>query len=531
VPVALTKLSKTEASVFAALVFVITIALTFFLPQYTITLSGLLVVIFLSVFVPDRGSTIVATLVSAAVVVFFMIWQSWNAKVLQTWTEHLFILSLIFFACLIVLYIKRLITNMQMDKSHMTSLFENATEGIVVTDGLGSIILVNPSAIQMFGYRPDELVGEKIEILIPHQYRKTHVALRDEFYLAPKNRVMGHGRDLHGQRRDGTTFPVEVSLSTYSQSQSRYVIAFIVDITHRKEIEKNIAQQQQQLEAVTNDIRKLNTDLEAKVEERTIILKEALQRLEESQRELSEALDKERELSEIKSRFVSMASHEFRTPLSTVLSSASLLSKYITTEDQEKRNRHIEKIKASVKHLNDLLEDFLSLGKLDEGKVGTSFDLVNLHEVIQDTVDEMKGLAKKDQHIEYEHLGKEIIESDKKLLKNILINLVGNAIKFSDEGNPIYVHSTVADGTATVSVKDEGLGISEEDQQHLFSSFFRGRNATNIQGTGLGLHIVKRYLDLLGGEVFLKSELGKGTTITFTIPVKYSANGENNSGN
>src|SRR6476620_653756 len=165
-----------------------------------------------------------------------------------------------------------------------------------------------------------------------------------------------------------------------------------------------MVQQQKQLEKVTDEMRKLNADLEAKVEERTLILKEALQKLEESQRELSEALDKERQLNEIKSRFVSMASHEFRTPLSTVLSSASLLSRYTTTEEQDKRQRHIEKIKGSVKHLNDLLDDFLSLGKLDEGKVGAEFAQLNLYELLSDTIDEMKGLVKKDQQIAYEHL-------------------------------------------------------------------------------------------------------------------------------
>ncbi len=188
---------------------------------------------------------------------------------------------------------------------------------------------------------------------------------------------MGSGRDLFGQKKGGENFPVEVSLSAYKQNSQQFVIAFIVDITQRKEIEKSMLQQQQQLEKVSNDIRKLNADLEAKVEERTAILKEALQRLEESQAELNEALDKERELNEIKSRFVSMASHEFRTPLSAVLSSASLLSKYTTSEEQDKRNRHIFRIKDSVKHLNDLLEDFLSLGKLNEGKLGAvSIELI-----------------------------------------------------------------------------------------------------------------------------------------------------------
>jgi signal transduction histidine kinase len=172
--------------------------------------------------------------------------------------------------------------------------------------------------------------------------------------------------------------------------------------------------------------------------------------------------------------------------------------------------------------LNDLLDDFLSLGKLDEGKVGAEFAQLNLYELVSDTIEEMKGLAKKNQNIEYEHFGDELIESDKKLIKNILINLISNAIKFSDEGKTIHVNSAVKNDTAVISVRDEGIGISKEDQEHLFSSFFRGKNALNIQGTGLGLHIVKRYVDLLGGEVNLKSEIGMGTIITFTIPVKYS---------
>ena len=232
---------------------------------------------------------------------------------------------------------------------------------------------------------------------------------------------MGHGRDIFGEKKDGQHIPLEVSLSTYIQNGERYVIAFIVDITHRKEIEKSMLTQQEQLERVTSEMRKLNAELEAKVEERTTILKEALQRLEQSQLELSEALDKERQLNEIKSRFVSMASHEFRTPLSTVLSSASLLAKYTKTEEQEKRNRHIDKIKGSVKHLNDLLEDFLSLGKLDEGKVGTSFNLLNLKEILQDIVEEMSGLARQNQHIDYEHSGVETMTSDKKMIRNIVI--------------------------------------------------------------------------------------------------------------
>jgi PAS domain S-box-containing protein len=521
VPLSLPQLTRNQASAIALGVFIITVLSSYFLPSYTIVLSGLLVVIFLSIFARGRQSTIIAGVLSAVCVIVHSLFTTVNFST-EIEMRYIYILVLILFTTLIVLYIKNLILRMQFDKSHVTSLFENATEGFVVTDDKGTIVLVNPSACRIFDYAAEEMIGQKIEILIPDQYKHSHVKLRNDFYTDPKNRIMGHGRELYGQKKGGLNFPVEVSLSTYVQDNNRYVIAFIVDITHRKEIEHNMLKQQKQLERVSGEMRRLNAELEAKVEERTVILKEALQRLEQSQEELSEALDKERQLSEIKSRFVSMASHEFRTPLSTVLSSASLLSRYTTTEDQDKRNRHIDKIKASVKHLNDLLDDFLSLGKLDEGKVGAVFGELDLHELLSETIEEMKGLVKKNQQIEYEHSGKEIIESDKKLIKNIMINLISNAIKFSDEGRSIHVHSIVKDEEAIISVRDEGIGISQEDQAHLFSSFFRGKNALNIQGTGLGLHIVKRYLDLLGGEVNLKSELGKGTIITFTIPVNYS---------
>ena len=319
------------------------------------------------------------------------------------------------------------------DHAHLTSLFENATEGIVLSGRDGKIVLINPAAERMFGYKGEEVYGHPIEILVPDQYRKHHERLREGFYRDPANRAMGHNRDLHGKRKDGTNIPVEVSLSHYNKDGELFVIAFIVDITLRKEIERSMLQQQSQLEKVSDEIRKLNADLEVKVEERTMILKEALEKLEQSQTELSEALDKEKQLNEIKSRFVSMASHEFRTPLSTVLSSASLLSSYVEKSDYEKCNRHIDKIKSAVKQLNDILEDFLSLGKLDEGKVTTNLSQFDLKEFIHETVDEMKGLLKEGQYFETSYKGESLVTSDKKLLKNILINLITNAIKFSEK--------------------------------------------------------------------------------------------------
>ncbi len=407
---------------------------------------------------------------------------------------------------------------MLFNTQHITSLFENATEGMVVSDSAGKIILVNPSACRMFGYTVDELLNREIDILIPEQAKGAHVHLRDGFYKQPTNRVMGHGRDLHGERKDGFNFPVEVSLSTYVKDDQRYVIAFIIDITRRKAIGEDMLNQRKQLEQITAEMRLLNGKLEDKVTERTNILKEALQKLEDYQVELSEALGKERQLNEIKSRFVSMASHEFRTPLSTVLSSASLAEKYTTTDDQPKRARHLEKIKTSVRHLNTMLDDFLSLGKLEEGKLILKSEDTDVQDLIDEVISECRESEKKSVRLFHKHDGTTTIRTDKNLLRNMLVNLVSNAIKFSNDAGDIEVKSSVKAGLLKVEVQDHGIGIPDEDQAHLFSTFFRGRNAVNIQGTGLGLHIVKRYVVMLGGELGLESRLGKGTRVYFSIP-------------
>ena len=403
------------------------------------------------------------------------------------------------------------------DATHLSALFVHATEGIVLTNGEGVIVLINPAAQRTFGYNETELIGKPVEILIPTRF-SNHSQLREGFYHHPQHRVMGHGRDLYGKRKDGSEIPVEVSLSFYKREEELFVIAFIVDITHRKKIEQNILLQQKQLEQMTSDMRKLNAELESKVEERTMILKEALQELEKSQKSLSEALDKEKELSEIKSRFVSMASHEFRTPLSTVLSSAALASKYNQPEDQDKRLRHLNIIKDSVKHLNDLLEDFLSLGKLEEGKVQIKTEQFEVKGFIQEVIEEIKAINRKELQIHLTCNGEGLFITDKKLLRNILINLLSNAVKFSPDNANVWVNVDLHNHKLVLSVKDEGIGISEEDQQHMFTSFFRGRNAINIQGTGLGLHIVARYVGLLQGSIQLQSALNKGTTVTMELP-------------
>ncbi|HNP54315.1 MAG TPA: HAMP domain-containing sensor histidine kinase, partial [Ferruginibacter sp.] len=285
----------------------------------------------------------------------------------------------------------------------------------------------------------------------------------------------------------------------------------------RKEIEHAVLQQKEALAASLEKIEKMNDELEEKVNFRTRQLQEVLEHIEASRDELSKALSKEKELSDLKSRFVSMASHEFRTPLSTILSSTSLLAKYTESEEQEKRDKHIARIKSSVKNLSGILDEFLSIGRIEDGRIVVHPDHFNVRELIQAVCTEMKVICKSKQQIQYTHEGHEIVYLDPSLLRNIIINLISNAIKFTSEDGVISIHTEMTDTQLTIEVSDNGIGISQKDQEHLFERFFRATNVTNIPGTGLGLHIVSKYVELMDGTVKFESELEKGTTFIITF--------------
>ncbi|MDX2002341.1 MAG: PAS domain-containing sensor histidine kinase [Chitinophagales bacterium] len=404
------------------------------------------------------------------------------------------------------------------DNKQVGSMFTHATEGIVLTDKSRKILLVNPCAERMFGYTADELRGKNIELLLPDNLRKKHVEYVEHFHAHPMNRSMGAGRDLYARRKDGSVFPVEISLSHYTSGREAYVIAFVIDITIRKQSEQLLKQKNDELNKASQQVKQMNTELEQKVADRTTMLRETLGQLERSKNELAESLEKEKELGDLKSRFVSTVSHEFRTPLSTILSSTALIGKYTNESDQDKRDKHIKRIKEQVHHMNNMLEDLLILGKLEEGKMQVQHEPFELADFIQDFVAEMQPLVKDGQTIQAETPFQANLETDKRLLKNILINLTSNAIKFSPEHAQIDLVVDRDNDDLLITVSDKGIGISEEDQQHLFERFFRARNAQNIQGTGLGLHIVSKYLELLSGSIRLKSEIGQGTSFTIIIP-------------
>jgi signal transduction histidine kinase len=238
------------------------------------------------------------------------------------------------------------------------------------------------------------------------------------------------------------------------------------------------------------------------------------------ERELVKTLTKEKELNTLKSRFVTMASHEFRTPLSTILSSAFLLENYTGHQLESEKKKHLDRIKRSVHGLTELLNDFLSLDKLEEGIVQVTYKPVLLKAFGEDLLQEMSLIKKEEQRIVFEWNGDDVeVLIDKQLVRNILLNLVSNAIKYSPVSSTIGVTISVSSKNIKFKVTDTGIGIPPEEQKFIFNRFFRANNTSDIQGTGLGLNIVKRYVKLLKGRIRFQSRLNKGTIFIVTLPV------------
>jgi PAS domain S-box-containing protein len=402
--------------------------------------------------------------------------------------------------------------NIRDEESRFEALFMHAAIGIIMVNRDSEIVLSNHFADVLFGYEPGELMSQQLDILIPQNVRERHRKTYDNYTQKPQSRAMGIGLDLNGRRKDGSLFPIEISLSHFKSGNTPYYISFINDTTFKKKAENDLLNK-------NSEIEKLNENLEREVINRTNALVETLKSLEISKKDLEIALEKEKDLGELKSRFVSMASHEFRTPLTTIQSAASLIEKYQKTDEQEKRERHTERIKAAVGNLTDILEEFLSVGKLEEGRVEAKLTLFNIQNLIQECMIDLKSITQKGQTFDFQIKGEQEVYLDKSLLRKIIINLCSNAFKFSSENSIVTLSIDNQEDTFVLKVSDRGIGISNEDQKHLFDRFFRGTNVTNIQGTGLGLHIVARYAELLNGKVSVESKLNVGTTFTVKINI------------
>lgn len=381
------------------------------------------------------------------------------------------------------------------------AIIESAIDGIITIDSTGHIESMNPASLKLFGYQQDEVTGKNIRILMPEPDKSAHDGYLERHQRTGEKRIIGIGREVLGLRKNKSTFPFRLSVNEVDYDDRRIYTGFIHDLSKEKDAEESL--------------RLYTAELEKKVEDRTQNLQELIVELEHARDEASITLEKEKELNLLKTRFVSMASHEFRTPLTSVQLSASLIDKYAENKDFHNVKRHTSKIKHSVGHLTGILNDFLSLEKLEAGKTEALIHEFNIVSFSEEIIAEMQMLAKKNQNIVYQHTG--IVSTaflDSALLKNSVFNLVSNAIKYSGENTFIEFNTEHTGNELSITVKDNGIGIPLEEQKYLFEPFFRAHNTGNIPGTGLGLNIVKRYAELMGGEVSCKSNLNLGTSIT-----------------
>ncbi len=416
----------------------------------------------------------------------------------------------------------------------LKAVIDTAIDGILTIDDQGIVESINPAAAKLFGFNEAEVIGNNISMLMPQPYKREHDGYMDRYKSTRKARIIGIGREVEGQKKDGTIFPLRLAVSEVFLNEKRIFTGIIHDLSNVKEaeekilklnkalerqneeLEKKVKERTEKLASVVNQLLQTNNQLKKEVGER----KEAEKALLKSESELKELLEKEKELSELKSRFVSMASHEFRTPLSTILSSIELVDAYQKAEQKPKRDKHVERIKNMVIHLTSILNDFLSLSRLEEGFVQPQPEKFDIKLFCDEIADEFKEQLKPGQWIEHKGTdeGGEVY-CDKNFLRHILINLMSNASKYSDKDKCIHFGVRLLDEELIFNIKDEGIGIPLEDQKHLYTRFFRAHNVENIKGTGLGLHIVRKYVELLHGSISFESGEGAGTTFQVKIPL------------
>lgn len=371
----------------------------------------------------------------------------------------------------------------EQELKHWANIFNESLNEIYIFDAETlHFIDVNNGALVNIGYSLEEL-RKMTPVTIKPNYN------RDQFLqiIAP---LVDNSKDklkfntIH-ERKDGSTYPVEVHLQKSVVGGRNSLIAIILDISEQEEytqkLEKTVAQRTRQLE---------------------------------------EALAKEKELGELKTKFLSLVSHEFKTPLSGILTSATLAGKYTKEEQQEKREKHLKTIQGKVKYLNNIINDFLSIERLESGKVNYMYSTFPLSKVINEVIYDANMLLKEGQKIEYpEEIDAIFIDFDEKILELILTNLINNAIKYSSEKSTIYLTAKIQSNDLLITIRDEGIGIPKAEQKYIFNRYFRAENALLNQGTGIGLNIVKTHLENLGGSVTFTSVEGEGTEFIVKIPL------------
>jgi PAS domain S-box-containing protein len=373
-------------------------------------------------------------------------------------------------------------------------LLEAAPDAIIEVDREGRIVLLNRVSENMFGYSREELLGRSVDLLIPQDLRARHAEHRQRYWNTPSTRPMGSGLMLQGKRKDGSEFPVEISLSPVESEGGLRVTAIIRDISKRRTAEDRL--------------RAVQENYTRELEQRNRLIERA---------------------NRLKSEFLASISHELRTPLHTIIGFSELLGEELEGPLNDKQKRFVNHIHKDSLHLLELINDVLDLSKIEAGKLELRREAFDVRGALEEVLASIRPQAE----AKSQSLGTVLdelpaLDADRTRFKQILLNLLSNAVKFTPEGGSIRVEAGLLEEMAQFSVIDTGVGIPKEEQESVFDKFYQvGQTTKGVrEGTGLGLAITQRLVAEHGGKIWVVSEVGKGSRFSFTIPLRAGGNGQ-----